>query len=46
MNRIEPPADLRNAAIAQYQMYIAYIDAGFTEKQALSLIRAIIKGQS
>ena len=37
---IEPHADLRKAAVLTYEMYAAYVQAGFTEEQALRLIMA------
>lgn len=32
--KLEPPADMREMANAQYQMFVAYVDAGFTPEQA------------
>ena len=39
---VEPPADLRQSAVAMHQMFIAYVDAGFTETQALELVKQFI----
>lgn len=36
--KIEPTADHRAAAKTLYQMYVALIDEGFAESQALSLV--------
>ncbi|MCD2263262.1 hypothetical protein K3888_11190 [Dietzia aurantiaca] len=38
--RMEPHADLRNAANVTRQMFIAFTDAGFDDKQALALVIA------
>ena len=43
---IEPSAEHREVATAQYQMYLAYIQAGFTEQQALRLMCAMIRRNS
>lgn len=40
--RIEPHADMREAATAIRQLYIAFIDAGFDEYQAMTLLIAQI----
>lgn len=39
-NPIEPHADMRTLATAHRQMYLAWTEAGFTEEQALRLLRA------
>ncbi|MGX1598625.1 hypothetical protein ACWIDS_16365 [Dietzia maris] len=39
--RVEPPADLRQAATVTRQMYVAYVDAGFEPAQALMLTVAM-----
>jgi hypothetical protein len=36
---IEPSADLRNVAAGVYELYTAYLMAGFTESQAMELIK-------
>lgn len=36
--RIEPHADMREAATAIRQLYIAFLDVGFDEYQAMTLI--------
>lgn len=46
MTPIEPHADMRQLAIVHKQMFIAWTDAGFTEPQAMSLLRAMIRGNS
>ena len=37
--KVEPPADMREMALIHFQMFRAYVDAGFSEAQALNLIR-------
>jgi hypothetical protein len=39
---IEPTAEMRQNATALFQMKQAWIDAGFTETQAMQLVLAII----
>lgn len=41
--KVEPPADLRQMADAQFQMYQAWMDAGFSDNQALVLLRAVVR---
>jgi hypothetical protein len=36
---IEPPADLRMIANMMFQLYTAFIQAGFTETQAMELVK-------
>lgn len=40
----EPSAEHREMAEGLHEMFVAHVDAGFTEKQALDLIAAIIVG--
>jgi hypothetical protein len=44
MSQIEPHADLRQLATLHRQMFIAWTGAGFTEAQAIDLLRAMIRG--
>lgn len=44
--RDENAAALRDAAVAQFQLYQAYLAAGFSEDQATQLLVAILKGMS
>lgn len=39
---VEPPADVRHAAASAYQLFVAYRQAGFTERQAIALILGLI----
>jgi hypothetical protein len=41
----EPSADIRQAASALWQMYVALAMEGFTEAQALQVIGHVLKGQ-
>lgn len=43
--KVEPTADQRQAGLACYQMYVALVDAGFNEAQALAIIGAMLGGQ-
>lgn len=43
---IEPSAQLREAANAMRQMFVALIDEGFSEAEALQIIGHILRGQS
>ena len=38
MSAVEPHADMRMAATSMYQMFTAYMDAGFTAEQAIQLL--------
>lgn len=38
--RIEPSADMRQAAIVARQMFLALVEQGFTEEQALKVVIA------
>lgn len=42
IGKIEPTADLRQNAILARQLYIAYIEAGFTQSEAFKLIANIM----
>jgi hypothetical protein len=44
-SRVEPSADQRAGAIECYRMFIALVDAEFTEDQALKIIGAMLGGQ-
>lgn len=43
-NFVEPSADMRAAATMLFQMYTAYIQAGFTEIQATQMCISHISG--
>lgn len=43
--KVEPTAEMRQAAITCYQWYIALVDQGFSESQALAIVGAMIGGQ-
>ena len=34
--------DLNEGAVAQHEMYLAWVHAGFTEEQALDLVKTVI----
>jgi len=36
--KVEPSAELRAAAASMYELFVAIVDAGFTEEQALALL--------
>jgi len=42
---VEPAAEWRNAAKQVYEMYVAFIQSGFTEQQALELVKQLVKNQ-
>ena len=37
--KIEPTADIRQAAAMMYQFYVAMVQAGFNQDQALELVK-------
>lgn len=39
---IEPPAEMRTMAATAMQIYMAYIEAGFTPNQALELTKVAL----
>lgn len=39
MNNIEPGADMRQFALANYEVYVAFLQAGFESDQAFALTR-------
>ncbi len=39
---IEPPANFRQGAIMNRQMFLAYTEAGFTEEQAMRILLTMI----
>ena len=41
--KIEPPADMRELATTHRQMFVAYVDAGFSDVQAVRLVCAWIR---
>ena len=40
--KVEPNYDLRQMATQAFEMYTAWIDAGFTETQALQLVAIVM----
>lgn len=42
----EPSADLREAASAMWQMFVALQNEGFSETQALTVIGHVLRGQA
>jgi hypothetical protein len=42
---IEPHGDIRQGAATFYQFFVAYVQAGFTEDQALELVKTILQTQ-
>ena len=40
----EPNADTRKAARQLREFYVAYVQAGFSEPQALELVKALLSG--
>lgn len=42
----EPSADLRQAASAMRQMFVALVNEGFSETEALQIIGHILRGQA
>lgn len=43
--RIEPSADVRQGAKAMYQLFIALVQEGFTEAQALKMVSVMVQAQ-
>ena len=43
--KVEPDADQRAAGLGCFQMFVALVDAGFTEEQALKVIGSMLGGQ-
>jgi hypothetical protein len=41
---IEPSGDLRFAAVNIRQMYVAFIESGFTDEQAMRLVVHLLPG--
>lgn len=39
----DQPFTMRDGAIAMHEMYLSYVEAGFTEEQALELIKEAIR---
>jgi hypothetical protein len=42
---VEPHADIRAAAATMFQIYVAYVEAGFTTDQAMDIVKTIIQTQ-
>lgn len=42
---IEPHGDIRQGAATFFQFFTAYVQAGFTEDQALELVKTILQTQ-
>lgn len=40
--KVEPNSDMRQGAMAMFELYTAWKDAGFTEEQALQLIALVM----
>ena len=43
MSRVEPSHEIRQAAMASFEIYQAFIDAGFTEVQSLTLVAQMFR---
>lgn len=43
--RREPRAEIRQAAAGMHEVFVALIDEGFTEKQALEIVARMAAGQ-
>lgn len=39
---VEPPADMRTAALTMRQMFLSLVEAGFTAPQALQILGAML----
>lgn len=37
-----PLGSLAQAAVGQHEMYVSWIDAGFSEEQAFELLKAVV----
>lgn len=44
--KIEPHADLRKGATMTREAFIAFVDAGFTEDQALELVKVMLSNST
>lgn len=44
-HQIEPHSDIRENAATMFQLFVAYVQAGFTEEQAMTLLREIVRAQ-
>lgn len=40
--KVEPPAEIRQMATMQFQLFQAHVDAGFSESQALQILGVMI----
>lgn len=43
MSRIEPSHDIRQAAMAAFEIYQGFMDAGFNETQALAIVAQMFR---
>lgn len=41
---VEPSAEIRQAASAARQAYVAFVEQGFTPDEALELVKALLAG--
>lgn len=44
--KVEPPQDMRQAAVMMFQYFTALTDAGFTEAQAIQIISFAMKQEA
>lgn len=42
---VEPHADIRQATAVSFQVYVALVEQGFTEQQALYLVAQMVRPQ-
>lgn len=41
----EPSSDNRQIAAALHEMFVAYVEAGFTEQQAMDIVLTLLRAQ-
>lgn len=41
---VEPMTELLESAVSLHELYLSYVEAGFTEQQALYLIGQVLAG--
>jgi hypothetical protein len=40
--KVEPSAEIRGAAASLFELYVALVDSGFSETQALTLLQTML----
>lgn len=44
MTQSPPPLSMAEGAVAAHELFMSYVDAGFTREEALEIVKALLAG--